>query len=511
MHVEILTGPTCVRWHFQVARACEQASFAAAISPGARGGEKIAGLDLLLAFERLVYRAPECALQAVAMDAGPAVDATFVVDLCGDTKLQAFPESKAKSHEGAPVIRPLYDGSPDPAAAIYALLERRAPKISVELRDAHGVRIVGQGAIGLRDRRILSFGLNETFARVTSLLVRALRDLRDGIRPAALSPPPEVRAKNSPVVFAGGAFAEKIVAKLLTQMSTRADHWRVAFRRLRDDGVMEGLRWPQAPWTILPDDGRRYYADPFVIVRDGRTHLFVEEFPYSTGKGILGCATIGADGKVGAVKPVLESSGHLSYPQVFERDGQVYMIPESCAERRIALYRAERFPDRWTLDCVLVDDVEASDATLLEHAGRFWLFAALSDGGASSWDALGLFFADDLRGPWRAHPRNPVLVDVCAARPGGAISARDESLLRVAQDCSSFYGGGMTICRIDALDPENYAQSILTRLAPPESLGAIAAHTLNRCGDFEAIDFHAEPMRRGLGRVFARSPGVPAG
>ncbi len=500
MQVEILTGPIALRWHAQFARACEQAGFTTAAAPSAQGGGKIAGLDLLLAFERLIYRAPECALQPAAMDAPPATAAAFVIDLSG---------AQANAQRNGPVLRPLYDGSPNPAAAIYALLDRRAPKLSVELRDAQGVRIVAQGAIGLRDRRILSFGLNETFARVTSLLVRALRDLRDGVRPTAIPEAPEISAPNSPLVFAVGALAEKIVANLLTQMSVEPGHWRVAYRRLHGEGVIGTLQWPQAPWITLPDDGRRYYADPFVIVRDGRTHLFVEEFPYATRRGLISHAVIDDNGAVSTPRPVLEPAGHLSYPFVFEHDGQVYMIPESCAERRIALYRAERFPDSWTLDSVLVDGIDASDATLVEHAGRFWLFAALSDGGGSSWDALALYYADDLRGPWRPHQRNPVLVDVSAARPAGAIVSVGAHLRRVAQDCSSNYGSGMTICQIDALDPENYEQSVLARLAPPESLGKRAAHTLNRCAGFEVIDFQASPARRGFRQIFARPAVAP--
>jgi hypothetical protein len=505
MQVEILTGPTALRWHVQVARACQQAGFAAFAAPCARGGEKIAGLDLLLAFERLLYRAPDCALQRLtplAMDPGSAGDAAFVVDLSG------APDTRV---ENAPVLRPLYDGSPDPAAAVYALLDRRAPKLSVQLRDAQGARIVAQGAIGLRDRRILSFGLNETFARVTSLLVRVLRDLRDGVHPAAIPDAPGLSSPNSPLVFAVGALAEKIVANLLTRNSVSAGHWRVAYRRLQGEGVIETLQWPPTSWSILPDDGQRYYADPFAMVRDGQTHLFVEEYPYATRRGLISHAVISPDGTVGAPRPVLETGCHLSYPFIFEREGQVFMIPETCAERRIALYRAERFPDRWTLDTVLVDGIDASDATLVEHAGRFWVFAALSDGGGSSWDALALFYADNLRGPWRAHPRNPVLIDASAARPGGAIVPFNGHLRRVAQDCSSIYGSGMTICQIDALDPENYRQSVLARLAPPTFLGERAAHTLNRCDGFEVIDFQASPAPREFRRIFARPAVAQAG
>jgi hypothetical protein len=94
-------------------------------------------------------------------------------------------------------------------------------------------------------------------------------------------------------------------------------------------------------------------------------------------------------------------------------------------------------------------------------------FAALSDGCASTWDALRLFYADDLHGTRRAHERNPVLVDVSAARPGGAFVSYAGQLRRVAQDCSAGYGSGMTICAVETLDPENYSQKILTRLARP--------------------------------------------
>ncbi len=504
MQVDLLIGPAALRWQAHVKHACERAGFAATVVRSAQGGARIAGLDLLLAFERLAYRAGHSPLQRVDLDAGPASAASFVIDLSGAA-------AETQGSDGVAVLRPLFDGSPDPAAAVLALLDRRAPKIGVELRDAQGSRIIAQGTIGIRDRRVLSHGLDETFARATSLLVRALRDLRDGIYPAAIAPAPRTLASNSPFAFAASALVEKIVANLLTQMSVRPNHWRVACRRLHGDDMIERLQWPRSPWTVLPDDGKRFYADPFVIDHDGRTHLFVEEFPYATRKGVISHALIEADGKIGAPRPVLEAFGHLSYPFVFERDGQVFMIPESSAERRIALYRAESFPDRWTLDCVLVEDIDASDATLVEDAGRFWLFASLSEGGASSWDALGLFYADDLRGPWRAHPRNPVLVDVRAARPGGAIVRQNGHLRRVAQDCSSNYGSGMTICQIDRLDPEHYEQSVLARLAPPRDLGEKAAHTLNCCAEFEVIDFQAPLARRGLGWIFSRPAQVLAG
>ena len=330
---------------------------------------------------------------------------------------------------------------------------------------------------------------------MTTLLVRVLRDLDNGVALAAFAPDPAMPPSISSFAFAAGVLGGKIKNLLARLVIAEPSHWGIAFRHLEGEGVVERLQWPPSPWQVLPDDGRRYYADPFVIMRDGQTHLFVEEFPYATGKGLISHCVIDSNGKTSTPKPVLETGLHMSYPFVFERDGETFMIPETGAARKIELYRAQRFPDRWTLDCVLVDDVEAYDATLVEHDGRFWMFAALAEEGGSTSDALGLFYAENLRGPWHAHSRNPVLIDARSARPGGAIVARNGQLLRIAQDCSESYGGAMAIWRVDKLDPQNYEQSLLTHLRPPPGLHATGTHTLNRCAGVEVIDFK-RPLRR---------------
>jgi hypothetical protein len=137
---------------------------------------------------------------------------------------------------------------------------------------------------------------------------------------------------------------------------------------------------------------------------------------------------------------------------------------------------------------VLINDVIASDATLVTWNGRDWLFASVAGKGASTWDALGLFYADDLFGEWQPHPLNPVLIDAGAARPGGAMVVQGNRLRRVAQDCRRLYGGGIVLADVDELDPENYAQTVRAALGPPPGSGAAGAHTLNVAGDIEMID-----------------------
>jgi hypothetical protein len=308
-----------------------------------------------------------------------------------------------------------------------------------------------------------------------------------------LGPPPDVIGATT---FLATSLSAKIGGRLRKLSSIQA-HWRIGWRWTAGDDVATRLAWPVAPYSFLRDDAKRFYADPFIFWQGGVAHVFCEEFPYATRKGVISVFAIGQDGVIGSPRVVLERPYHLSYPMVFERDGAILMIPETSANRTIELYRATCFPDEWTLDAVLMNEVSAADATLVERDGRLWLLAAIAEDGASSWDALGLFSAARLKGPWTAHPSNPVLIDVGSARPGGLTLARGNELFRPAQDCRRGYGSALALCRIDKLDPEMFAQTCAARLAPLPRWGAQGTHTLNFAKGLEVIDCVGWRPRRG--------------
>jgi hypothetical protein len=81
-----------------------------------------------------------------------------------------------------------------------------------------------------------------------------------------------------------------------------------------------------------------------------------------------------------------------------------------------------------------------------------------------------------------------VLIDAGAARPAGNMFRHDGAWIRPAQDCRSGYGEGIALCRIDRLDREGFAQTVLRRLASPRAWSLPGLHTLNRDGPIETID-----------------------
>ncbi len=246
------------------------------------------------------------------------------------------------------------------------------------------------------------------------------------------------------------------------------------------------LDWKAMRPLIPPKD--RYWGDPFVIQRGDCHYVFIEEKLYATGLGRIACLTLDAQGSMIAQQVVLERPYHLSYPFVFEHEGELYMIPESAANQTVELYRCSHFPDRWEFVKNLLRDLYAVDTTLLEHDGICWLFTNVKAPKGSSLDALYLYHAPDLLSDaWQPHPRNPVVRDIRSARPGGRIIMEAGQLIRPSQDSSRRYGYALKFNRITALSETDYAEVTEAAFTPAHS-EYLATHTFDQSSELTVID-----------------------
>ena len=240
-------------------------------------------------------------------------------------------------------------------------------------------------------------------------------------------------------------------------------------------------------YIIPPRD--RFWADPFPVCVAGKYFVFIEEYVYRIGKGHISVIEVDRQGNYTAPVTVLETDYHLSYPCVFEWQDEFYMIPETRADRSVQLYRCSEFPGKWEVDTVLLDDLNATDATVMEHNGRWWMFANVGEKHyPSDWDELSIFHAETLRGPWLSHSQNPVKSDVRGSRPAGKIFEWRGSLYRPAQDSSKLYGYAMSINRITNLSTDDYLEKEVATILPRWDKRVIGTHTINSCHDLTVID-----------------------
>lgn len=202
-----------------------------------------------------------------------------------------------------------------------------------------------------------------------------------------------------------------------------------------------------------------YIADPFLF-RDGkRWCLFFEILNAESGLGDIGVATSTNLRQWDYRRVVLTEPFHLSYPYVFEWDGERYMIPESYQAGAVRLYRAVDFPDRWELDTILIDGVELVDSSLFRYQDTWYMFAGYGTPPDRS-DGLRLFMADDLRGPWREHPSSPISEgDSVNSRPAGRVVEYDGHIHRFAQQSGPHYGMAVRAFRIEELSHNAYRET----------------------------------------------------
>lgn len=234
----------------------------------------------------------------------------------------------------------------------------------------------------------------------------------------------------------------------------------------------------------------RFWADPFVLERDGKYFIFVEEYPYNAEKGHISVIEMDSEGNISDAEPVLVTDSHLSYPFLLEHEDELYMIPEAVATNAVKLYRCVEFPNKWEFVKDIMTDVNLVDATLYFKDGLWWLFGNQSYGNrVNRWDECYLYSSKDFRdGNWQPHPCNPISSDVRNARPAGAIVEHQGKLYRPSQNCSRYYGYGFNMSEINTLTPETYEETLVSRIKPNWDEQIIGTHTYNRAGRLNIMD-----------------------
>lgn len=225
---------------------------------------------------------------------------------------------------------------------------------------------------------------------------------------------------------------------------------------------------PNLTRESVTDVQASFVADPFMIKAESWYMFF--EVLLSANKGQIGLATSdnGLDWTYRQI--VLSEDFHLSYPYVFEWENKYYMIPETLGANAACLYEADDFPTRWSPKARLIEG-PCADPSLVRFRDLWWMFVCSTPYGH---DTLRLYFAEALTGPWREHPRSPIVNrDPCRARPAGRVLTLDNKLIRFAQDCVPLYGSRVRAFDILELTTSHYVEveNLASPILQPSGIG----------------------------------------
>lgn len=262
-----------------------------------------------------------------------------------------------------------------------------------------------------------------------------------------------------------------LATPLLTLAQEEADTTQPAPRRelIWSIGVYTG----DSPWNLtdpeeidnpvftykdITDRNALFVADPFLFKYGDKYLMFMEVAqvePYGHGDLAYAESEDGIHWEYKGV--VLDEAFHLSYPQVFESNGEYYLLPETYQTSTMRLYKATDFPTEWKFIKTIVD-VQNVDPSIFQEKGRWYIIAATDyDGG---WDMTRIYTAKKLLGDWTEHPASPIVThDANISRPAGRVMKVDGHWYRTAQDTYPTYGQNVQAFRIDTITKKKYAET----------------------------------------------------
>lgn len=233
----------------------------------------------------------------------------------------------------------------------------------------------------------------------------------------------------------------------------------------------------------LPLPKGEFWADPFMISKEGYDYIFFERYFYGTRKGCIACVVL-KDGDIKNVDNVIVKPYHMSYPFLFEDEDNLFIIPETADNDRLEVYICTDFPYNWELYSTAFHGEKILDPTLYkDDNGELWLFVnRVNKFGDMDNSELYIYRVDSLKfNTIESHKQNPVILDSSVARNAGSIFNSNGELYRPSQsNIEGIYGRALNLNKIESLSINEYKEFNTNRVMPCFKENLIGIHHIHQ-------------------------------
>lgn len=238
---------------------------------------------------------------------------------------------------------------------------------------------------------------------------------------------------------------------------------------------------------ILKEDSTRFWgADPFLFETNGILYLFYERYDKKKRKGDIVYRQVNKDFSLGKVYIAIEEKYHLSFPFIFEYNGNFFIIPESSSKNNIQIYKAEKFPEKWLLYKEILPNFPGLDTIILSlDMNNIVLYTSVGD--SCNVENYVLTLDSDFNLKKKEKIKS---LSSYGNRNAGRIINDGKNIVRVGQDCSNGnYGKGLIFYDAKNIKKEIeisnkwFRDDIL-----PNNKKYCGIHTYNECNDNAVID-----------------------
>lgn len=233
---------------------------------------------------------------------------------------------------------------------------------------------------------------------------------------------------------------------------------------------------------------RQWFADPFILeVTDTKIICLVEELSYSTMKGRIARLEIERHSyRLINTKILLDLPTHLSFPYIYRRGSDVFVLPENSASGSSTIYKYD-IDDDVLIPLHIIAERPFTDATIFrEGVNSFLLSTELP---SPNGQQLNIFeFRDDTFKVMQK-PLQSIVFDNRCARNAGEMFRCGDKLYRPAQDCNGGYGKGVILQEVH-LDQSGFHFHNVRSLYPDSWVYNMGYHTFNHYKGLTVIDAH---------------------
>lgn len=221
--------------------------------------------------------------------------------------------------------------------------------------------------------------------------------------------------------------------------------YTIAIRERKDTLLFENGGKTEKFFT-LPITDQSWYADPMVFTYKGKDWLFCEIYDREKDLGTIGVTEL-TSLHIKPPREVLNIGTHLSYPCVFELDGEIYMIPETTTRKNIVVFHASHFPDRWEQVNELMHGGEWADTTVYATSNITLVLTFEQCQGDGSITKVHVHDGRELPARLIEYPSVKFEYDK-QNRGAGNFFEYDNMLIRPSQNCTLDYGHALRFNKV---------------------------------------------------------------
>jgi len=233
----------------------------------------------------------------------------------------------------------------------------------------------------------------------------------------------------------------------------------------------------------------RWFADPHLRFFDFTYFLFVEDFDVKAKKGRISILTIQKQ-KISQPEIIVEKSGHVSFPQTFIFENELWLSMESHVTGGVPLYKLDSEEGCWKECSTQIPQYHLVDPIIFQNEGVWYLIATQKTSvGEDYYSKLVMFHAHDpISNSWKFFSGNPLKFDATTGRNAGLFRST-ESWIRVAQEYrGQTYGKSLSFQEIVQISEFSYKEVPFEVKMPnlPPRISRI--HTYTEAENIVALD-----------------------